>query len=78
MYAEEAAGEAEVIAEITCILPYAIPTTLPKVWSCFFGPNECFREPSSMQPLSISVGIFAMLGACSTSIKFVRLIYDTP
>ena len=31
-----------------------------------------------MDPLSISVGILTILGACSTSIKFVQSVCDTP
>ena len=31
-----------------------------------------------MEPLSISVAILSILGACSKSIKFVRSISDTP
>ena len=31
-----------------------------------------------MDPLSISVGILAILGACSTSMKYVRSLCDTP
>ena len=32
----------------------------------------------AMDPLSICVGILAILGACSTSIKFVQSLSDTP